>query len=213
MVTFSELLTVERICCQCPAQSKKKALETVADTLANAFAVDASGADASGAEASKSDKSPPGGEPEQQISTRDLLDALISRERLGSTALGQGIALPHGRLDAVEDPAAAVVVLDNAIDFDAPDGQPVDILFGLVVPADCPEQHLKILAEVARHFHDGSLREALLDMDQPEQVMQRLLQQDRHHPDSMLTESEVETGDAENSDAGSPGAQRPGKAG
>lgn len=82
----------------------------------------------------------------------DVFDQLLARERLGSTALGNGVAIPHCRLDACERAYAGFVTLATPIDFDAPDDRAVDLMFVLVVPAEGREVHLKILAELARVF-------------------------------------------------------------
>ena len=85
-----------------------------------------------------------------------ILDAFMARERLGSTGLGQGIAIPHCRLDTVSRCTGALLTLANPINFDAPDRQPVDLLFVLVVPSEATDEHLKILAELAQRFSDAN---------------------------------------------------------
>jgi len=85
-----------------------------------------------------------------------VIDALMARERLGSTALGNGIAIPHCRIDICEQCIGALLTLDEAIDFDAPDQRPVDLLFVLMVPTQASNEHLEILAELARRFSDSS---------------------------------------------------------
>ena len=94
-------------------------------------------------------------------SERAILDALCKRERLGSTALGGGVALPHGRSAEVSKPAGAFLRLSEPVGFDAPDGQPVDLVFGLVVPEHFTDQHLNLLAEIAQLFSLGGLTAAL----------------------------------------------------
>ena len=86
----------------------------------------------------------------------ELFDSLINRERLGSTGLGNGVALPHGRLAGLEAPLAAFVTLsDGGVDFDAIDNQPVDLLFALLVPEESTDEHLQILARLATMFSDA----------------------------------------------------------
>ena len=91
-------------------------------------------------------------------------EALVARERLGSTGLGHGVAIPHGRSEAVAEARAAFVRLDPPIDFGADDHVPVDLVAALIVPAHFTDQHLKLLAELAELFSDramtASLREA-----------------------------------------------------
>jgi PTS system nitrogen regulatory IIA component len=88
-------------------------------------------------------------------------DALAARERLGSTGLGHGVAIPHGRSAKVSEARAAFVRLAQPVDFGADDGKPVDLVAALLVPAHFTDQHLKLLAELAELFSDGSLTAAL----------------------------------------------------
>jgi PTS system nitrogen regulatory IIA component len=88
-------------------------------------------------------------------------DALAARERLGSTGLGHGVAIPHGRSAKVSEARAAFVRLAEPIDFGADDGKPVDLVAALLVPAHFTDQHLKLLAELAELFSDRSLTAAL----------------------------------------------------
>lgn len=94
-----------------------------------------------------------------------VFDALMARERLGSTAVGEGVAVPHCRTDGAREPVAALLHLHEPVDFDAPDGSPVDLLFVLVVPAEENELHLKLLAGAARVLSDAGCRRALRDAD------------------------------------------------
>lgn len=84
-------------------------------------------------------------------------EALVARERLGSTGLGQGVAIPHGRSAAIGEARAAFVRLAQAIDFGADDLRPVDLVAALIVPAHFTDQHLKLLAELAELFSDAPL--------------------------------------------------------
>lgn len=84
----------------------------------------------------------------------DVFDCLIARERLGSTGLGNGIAIPHGRLKHGKKTIAAFIQLDSGIDYDAVDKVPVDLLFALIVPEDSTEEHLQTLATLAEKFSD-----------------------------------------------------------
>lgn len=86
-----------------------------------------------------------------------VLDALLARESLGPTGVGHGIALPHARLDGLENVVGAFVVLDKPIDFNAVDRQPVDIAFALFAPEDAGVEHLKALALVSRTLRDASI--------------------------------------------------------
>ena len=90
-----------------------------------------------------------------------VFDSLFARERLGSTGLGQGVAIPHGRIKGLKDALGAFVRLGQPVPFDAPDGKPVILLFVLLVPEQATEKHLQILSELAQMFSDRALREAM----------------------------------------------------
>jgi PTS system nitrogen regulatory IIA component len=90
-----------------------------------------------------------------------VTDSLFSRERLGSTGLGHGVAIPHGRIKGLKSPLAAVFQLAQAIGFDAPDEQPVNLLIFLLVPEAATQKHLEILSEIAEILSDAPLREKL----------------------------------------------------
>ena len=96
------------------------------------------------------------------IASATVFDSLFARERLGSTGLGQGIAIPHGRIKGLKHASGAFLRLANPIAFDAPDGQPVRLLFVLLVPEQATEEHLQILSEIAERFADPAFRDALL---------------------------------------------------
>lgn len=134
MTQLDDLLAEMHIECGVLASSKKKALEALSSLLAGTA----------------------GGTDEVTI-----FDALIARERLGSTGLGFGVAIPHGRLAGIERTVGGLLVLGSGVDFDAPDGAPVDVLFGLLVPEACNDEHLAILAGLAQLFSDEQLRERL----------------------------------------------------
>ncbi len=90
-----------------------------------------------------------------------VTDSLFARERLGSTGLGHGVAIPHGRIKGLKAPMAAVVQLEQPIGFDAPDEQPVRLLIFLLVPEAATQKHLEILSEIAELLSDAPLRENL----------------------------------------------------
>jgi PTS system nitrogen regulatory IIA component len=90
-----------------------------------------------------------------------VTDSLFSRERLGSTGLGHGVAIPHGRIKGLKAPMAAIVQLAHPIGFDAPDEQPVNLLIFLLVPEAATQKHLEILSEIAEMLSDTRLREQL----------------------------------------------------
>jgi len=90
-----------------------------------------------------------------------VFDSLFARERLGSTGLGQGVAIPHGRIKGLKDALGAFVRLAQPVPFDAPDTKPVTLLFVLLVPEQATEKHLQILSELAQMFSDRALRDAM----------------------------------------------------
>ena len=96
-----------------------------------------------------------------------VADSLLAREHLGSTGLGHGVAFPHARVKGLKDALAAVLQLRRGIDFHAPDGEPVRLLFFLLVPEASTQRHLDILAEIAEMLSDRGVREALAGATDP----------------------------------------------
>ena len=99
-----------------------------------------------------------------------ITDSLFARERLGSTGLGHGVAIPHGRIKGLKAPMAAVFQLLHPIGFDAPDEQPVSLLIFLLVPEAATQKHLEILSEIAELLSDASLRERIKSAPTAEQL-------------------------------------------
>lgn len=97
----------------------------------------------------------------QGIARSTVFDSLFAREKLGSTGLGQGVAIPHGRVKGIKDAIGAFVRLINPVPFDAPDGKPVGVVFVLLVPEAATELHLQILSELAQFFSDPEMRNQL----------------------------------------------------
>ncbi len=100
----------------------------------------------------------------------DVFESLLNRERLGSTGIGLGVAIPHGRLNTANKPVAVLMTLAEPVDFDAIDNQPVDIIFALLVPEDEHEEHLQTLAAVAQRLNDKSCTRALRDADSDKEL-------------------------------------------
>ena len=96
-----------------------------------------------------------------------VFDSLFARERLGSTGLGQGIAIPHGRIKGLREALGALVRVAQPIPFDSPDGKPVRLIFVLLVPEKATDAHLQILSELAQMFSDRAFRESLLASESP----------------------------------------------
>ncbi|HEY6821935.1 MAG TPA: PTS sugar transporter subunit IIA [Burkholderiales bacterium] len=95
------------------------------------------------------------------IARSAVFDSLFARERLASTGLGQGVAIPHGRIKGLREATGAFFRLAQPVPFDAPDSQPVTLAFVLLVPEQATEKHLQILSELAQMFSDKALREAM----------------------------------------------------
>jgi PTS system nitrogen regulatory IIA component len=131
---ISEILTPERMLCHVQATSKKRVLEYFSKLLATETS---------------------------ELTNRAIFDCLLGRERLGSTALGKGVAIPHARVAQCDITLAAFVQLEQGIDFDAIDNQPVDLLFALMVPENSTQEHLEILAQLAQMFSEESFRDKL----------------------------------------------------
>lgn len=156
-MSTTELLNPERIACQQDSSSKKRSLEVLSDLLAGAV---------------------------PDYTQAEIFDSLVARERLGSTGLGNGVALPHGRLRSLKQPIAALLTLKQGIDFDAIDRQPVDLLYALLVPESSDEEHLKILAQLAALFSNPEFCSRLRNCSSSEQCLELIHNQSR---DQQLT--------------------------
>lgn len=118
------------------------------------------------------------------IARSQVFDSLFAREKLGSTGLGQGIAIPHGRIKGLREAAAALVRMKEAIPFDAPDGQPVSIACVLLVPEKATDQHLMILSELAQMFSNKNFREKLLHSRDAKEIHQLISEWTPEHVSS-----------------------------
>ena len=106
-------------------------------------------------------------ENENKIARASVFDALFAREKLGSTGLGFLVAIPHGRIKNLRDTVAVFVRTKDGIPFESPDGEPVRLVFAMLVPEHATEQHLNMLSELAQMFSDAELRDALLQESDP----------------------------------------------
>lgn len=129
MASLQNILTPDCTLCAVSGSSKKRILENISALAA--------------------DKLP-------QHSTYDLLESLMARERMGSTGIGNGIAIPHGRLANASEVIAIVITTEKPIEFDAVDNRPVDIFIALFVPEDSCQEHLCTLQSIAKAFSDKS---------------------------------------------------------
>jgi len=144
MSSISELLTHDRIQIDTVVRSKKHCLEAAASLLS----LDNS-----------------------ELIAREVFTTLCAREKQGSTGFGGGVAIPHGRISATEEAVGGLMRLKHGIDFDAIDGQQVDLVFCLAVPDNCEQHHLEMLAELAEFFSDSERRQALRDARNTEQIL------------------------------------------
>ncbi|MGB1236800.1 MAG: PTS IIA-like nitrogen regulatory protein PtsN [Pseudomonadales bacterium] len=109
------------------------------------------------------------------IPQEDIFDGLIERERLGSTGIGEGVAIPHCRVENLANVGAVFLKLEQPIDFDAIDGKKVDLIFSLVVPSNCCDEHLSTLAELAQLFNSEDNRNALRACQSHDELYQTLI--------------------------------------
>lgn len=116
------------------------------------------------------------------IGRGQVFDALFARERLGSTGLGHGIAIPHGRIKGLREAAGAFVRTQAPIPFEAPDGDPVQMIFVLLVPEKATDLHLQILSELAQLFSDKEIRSQIAAATDPLEVQQLITQWESHAP-------------------------------
>jgi len=144
MSLISKILTLENVLLDAESASKKRVFERVGLLFENS----------------------------QKIARSQVFDSLFAREKLGSTGLGQGVAIPHGRIKNLRDAVAAFVKTENPIPFDAPDGAPVNLIFVLLVPERATDLHLQLLGELAQMFSDTSFRERLLASNDPVAIHQ-----------------------------------------
>lgn len=116
-------------------------------------------------------------ENEAGLARADVFDCLFAREKLGTTGLGQGVAIPHGRHASVKKAVGAFIRTKEPVPFDAPDGKPVSLIFVLLVPENATGEHLEVLSKLAGRFSQKSVREALSVAVSPEEV-RRLLSEE-----------------------------------
>lgn len=108
------------------------------------------------------------------IDGRDIFDAVIERENLGSTSVGDGVAIPHARISALSAPVGAFVRLHEGVDFDAIDGRPCDLIFMLLAPIAAGADHLRALALVSRAFRNAEFREAIRKSGNRDEIHEKL---------------------------------------
>ena len=146
---LSEIINVNRIKNKVDVKSKKRALEELSHLLA---------------------------QDQNYLDASDIFDSLISRERLGATGVGYGIAIPHGRIKNCQKITGAYIQLNEGVDFNTSDNQPVNIMFALIVPEESTDEHLQVLAFLASMFSDEKIRKQLQQSDSNENTYQLLTQ-------------------------------------
>jgi PTS system nitrogen regulatory IIA component len=115
------------------------------------------------------------------IHERKIFDVLLERERLGTTGVGRGIAIPHGKLAELDRLYGVVALLEQPVDFDAVDDQPVDLLFLLLAPESAGADHLKALARISRLLRDGALCDRFRGISDAEELFKQLATQSAPH--------------------------------
>ena len=148
MVTLDRILAPECVRCDVSAASRKRTLQALGDIFAGA---------------------------DPALTAQGVFDLLVARERLGSTGLGDGCALPHARVPGLGRTLAAFLRLGKGVDFDAPDHRPVDLVFGLLVPEKSTDEHLDILAAIAGAFADDQVRSSVRSTEEPARIREILI--------------------------------------
>jgi len=133
-LSIESILAPELTLCQVSGGSKKRTLEIIAARVARQY---------------------------PELDENQIFNNLVARERLGSTGIGQGIAIPHCRLEDCKRVVGALITLDESISFDAIDNEPVDLLFVLIVPQEATSEHLELLSQLAEKFNDRSFCDRL----------------------------------------------------
>ena len=148
---LSEILAPNCIRLDADATSKKRVLESASQLIADT---------------------------DEKLSPRQVFECLFAREKLGSTGLGHGVAIPHGRLAGLDKTIGVFLKLPKGVDFDAPDNEPVDLIFALLVPEESTDEHLQVLADIASYFNSRSSRDALRARISPEKARELLCRAD-----------------------------------
>ena len=148
---FSEIFEIDHIIPDLKAKDKKAVLEELAETIVGRQPV---------------------------IDKNSLVKILLERERLGSTGIGDGVAIPHGKFKGLNHPLISFGKSQKGLDFESMDGQPVHLFFLLVAPENSASVHLKALAKIAKILKNGSFRKTLMDASTKEELYQCIIQYD-----------------------------------
>jgi PTS system nitrogen regulatory IIA component len=144
---ISDIISLDRTECAVNCQSKKRIFEVISEIAAR--------------------ENP-------SLEVGDILASIVSREKMGSTGIGNGIAIPHGRIDGIDDIVAVVVTSEEPIDFDAIDDRPVDIFFALLVPSEQTEEHLQTLSSIAQKLSDKDIVKTIRKATSKDQIIAAL---------------------------------------
>lgn len=144
---ISDIISLDRTECAVECQSKKRIFEVISEIAVK-------------------------GHPQLDIS--NVLSSMLAREKMGSTGIGNGIAIPHGRIDGIDDIVAIVVTSEEPIQFDAIDDKPVDIFFALLVPTEQTQEHLQTLSSIAQKLSDKEIVKAIRNADSRDQIISAL---------------------------------------
>ncbi len=147
-LSIEDILTPERSVIDVTVSSKKKLLEQLSSLVAEEIG---------------------------DASADDIYERLLARERMGSTGIGEGIAIPHCRLLQCQKALVILLRLNTPIDYDSIDGNPVDLVFALLVPEEATDEHLQILATLASNFNQAEYREALRNAPDAKRLFQRAI--------------------------------------
>ena len=150
---IEDILSADRIVTSLEAGSKKQALQELAGKAAK----------------------------QTGLEEHEIFDVLLERERLGTTGVGSGIAIPHGKLGSLDELFGCFARLDNPVDFDAIDGEPVDLIFLLLAPESAGADHLKALARISRVLSNNVLCDKLRSTTTPEKIFSLLTQSAQSH--------------------------------
>jgi PTS system nitrogen regulatory IIA component len=145
---LEEIINPDAVLCNAHARSKKHCLEILSELLVRSI---------------------------PDISADDIFERLNERERLGCTSLDQGVAFPHCRVDGLKDSVAAMIKLSEPVDFDASDGEPVDLVFGLMVPEAVTDSHHADIEMIAALLSDAGLRGRLRSATSSHELFESLL--------------------------------------
>jgi len=144
---ISDIISLDRTECAVECQSKKRIFEVISEIAVK-------------------------GNP--QLNLNDVLASIIAREKMGSTGIGNGIAIPHGRIEGITDIVAIIVTSEEPIQFDAIDDKPVDIFFALLVPSEQTQEHLQTLSSIAQKLSDKDIVKALRNAATRDEIISAL---------------------------------------